>query len=373
MTDWWEAVSKEQEIAAALDRPVVVYGVGTCGILVADTLRDRGFSPLCFLDRNAQPGQHVRGLEVLHPDRTGATISNPETTTVVLGLFNNSRSSHLPAVVSALEQLGYSSIISYENFHQVFKPQKADPFWLAGSDHYQPLTEQMLQCSEVWADEKSRSIFEAQMRHRLGCGHEVLPEPDWDCPQYLPQDVPLLPSPYDFVDVGAFDGDTIEEFIHYGVSFRSILAFEPDLSNYEALVQRIGRLGVVAQQACFLPVGLGESCHSARFESQAIATSRISSEGTGDIPVLALDQSFLGFKPNYIKLDVEGAEENALLGMRRTVERHRPMLAVSVYHHPQDLLLLPLLIASWDLGASLYLRMHRAHCFDTVMYVIPES
>jgi hypothetical protein len=43
------------------------------------------------------------------------------------------------------------------------------------------------------------------------------------------------------------------------------------------------------------------------------------------------------FRPTFIKLDVEGAEPEALIGGRQTITSHRPTLAVSAYHQPDHL------------------------------------
>ena len=88
--------------------------------------------------------------------------------------------------------------------------------------------------------------------------------------------------------------------------------------------------------------------------------------------MVSLDEILFGFHPNYIKFDVEGFEEEALCGMKKTILDNRPMLAVSVYHRPEDIFSLPLLLSSWNYPADFYLRMHMEHTFDTVLYVIPQ-
>jgi len=55
---------------------------------------------------------------------------------------------------------------------------------------------------------------------------------------------------------------------------------------------------------------------------------------------------------DFVKLYVESAELRALQGARETIERCRPKLAVSVYHHVEDLVELPGHIAGLDLGLS---------------------
>jgi hypothetical protein len=47
---------------------------------------------------------------------------------------------------------------------------------------------------------------------------------------------------------------------------------------------------------------------------------------------------------NLIKMDIEGAERGALAGARETIQTQRPRLAISGYHLPDDIYLLPALI-----------------------------
>ena len=76
---------------------------------------------------------------------------------------------------------------------------------------------------------------------------------------------------------------------------------------------------------------------------------------------------------DFIKCDVEGAELNGLLGMRRLIERNRPSLCISVYHRPEDMVTIPKLIVSWGLDYKLYLRNHEYNGFGTVLYARPQT
>jgi len=373
MIDFSQKRLTREEFMARLVKPPVVYGIGSCGRLVADTLRRCGNVPACFLDRKAQPGQQIDGIKVLYPDQARIVYPDLSGVTVILGLFNDSRSSHAPDVAGYLKQLGFGEVICFENFYQVFLPETPEPFWLSDPELYFNYRSEIEQCSTIWADEKSRNIFGALIQHRLGAGYEILPEPDWNDVTYLPKDVPLWSPPYNFIDAGAYDGDTIDHFIRSGVTFRKLLALEPDLNNFSKLVQRKEYFSRFSEEAYFIPAGLGESCHRVSFDSQGIATSKISDSGNSTIPIIPLDLSVHGFIPNYIKMDIEGAEKGALCGMRHTVEKYQPMLAICIYHYPQDLFLLPLMVRSWQWQVDLYLRMHCAHGLDTVMYAIPKQ
>jgi hypothetical protein len=74
---------------------------------------------------------------------------------------------------------------------------------------------------------------------------------------------------------------------------------------------------------------------------------------------------------NLIKLDVEGAEREALLGMRQALRRHRPALAISAYHRPSDVWALVDVLAETLEGYRFHLRQHFYNSFELVLYAIP--
>jgi hypothetical protein len=77
------------------------------------------------------------------------------------------------------------------------------------------------------------------------------------------------------------------------------------------------------------------------------------------------------FNPSYVKLDIEGAEADALQGMANTIRSARPALAVCVYHRPADLWELPYLVDGLMPECRLYLRAHAWNGFELVLYAIP--
>ena len=71
-------------------------------------------------------------------------------------------------------------------------------------------------------------------------------------------------------------------------------------------------------------------------------------------------------------MDIEGAEFGALWGARKTIARHRPALAICLYHRPEHLWQIPLLVNEWYGGrARLFLRAHCYNGFELVLYVFP--
>ena len=67
----------------------------------------------------------------------------------------------------------------------------------------------------------------------------------------------------------------------------------------------------------------------------------------------------------FLKMDIEGAEYNALLGAEQTIRRHSPKLAICVYHGYDDLWRIPALIESFNPNYTFYLRHNGGNLIPT--------
>lgn len=71
---------------------------------------------------------------------------------------------------------------------------------------------------------------------------------------------------------------------------------------------------------------------------------------------------------DFIKMDIEGAEMDALRGAERTIRSHRPRLAVCVYHSLEDFVRIPRWIGSLGLGYKFYLDHFTIHAEETILF-----
>lgn len=108
-----------------------------------------------------------------------------------------------------------------------------------------------------------------------------------------------------------------------------------------------------------------------RFDSALGRTSVMGAEGGQSVLTTTIDELVSSGTVNrvdFVKLDVEGAELRALQGARETIERCRPKLAVSVYHHLEDLVELPGHIAGLDLAYRMSLDHFLPAPEETVLF-----
>jgi len=178
------------------------------------------------------------------------------------------------------------------------------------------------------------------------------------------------------VDCGAYRGDTLEALLAARVAIEASAHFEPDLDNFAALASVLReRLAGTRTEAVAWPCAVDARAHAVRFDHDGAEAGRVSATGSSTVPAVALDDVLIGWRPTFIKMDIEGSEVEGLLGARGVIAAASPNLALCVYHRPEHLWTIPLLLASWPemAGYRYYLRSHGFDGFDTVLYATPSE
>lgn len=173
-----------------------------------------------------------------------------------------------------------------------------------------------------------------------------------------------------FVDAGSFDGMSSVSFKRWAKDSMFVYAFEPDICNAKRCLQNLVKNQIPSK---VIRKGLWNKNTRLQFETKATALSKICARGGVTVPVVPLDEILREDPVTFIKMDIEGAEKEALEGAERTITQYQPKLAISVYHKPEDILELPERILSYDPGYQLYMRHYSLAAFDTVLYAVPDS
>src|SRR3989338_4944697 len=220
---------------------------------------------------------------------------------------------------------------------------------------------------ELLCDGLSRETYAAFLGSKLGAGPEGLCGV-WRKDQYFPQDIFRLSDREVFVDGGAYTGDTLLAFIRKTKGeYERCYAFEPAPEN-------LAKLNSLAEKQRFRDVsvigkGLWSMAETLRFAAaEGLGGSAISPAGNTSIAVDSVDN--VAPDATFIKLDVEGAELEALKGAAGTIKRNRPKLAVCLYHRPGDLFEIPLFLKSLVPEYRFYLRQHQPVSCELVLYAV---
>jgi FkbM family methyltransferase len=216
-------------------------------------------------------------------------------------------------------------------------------------------------------DEHSKEVLIAFINAKIsGCLDDLYDLNIKGEKQYFPSFLQLSESEI-FVDCGAYDGDTIISFNNItNGKYNKIYAFECDNINVEKLKRNVSNYKNIEifEKGCF-----SEKTFLS-FSNEGSEASKIEKDGTFQIEVDTIDNIVLNHTASFIKMDIEGAELEALKGAKNTIIRSMPKLAISIYHKPEDLITIPQYILSLNKSYKIYLRNHRYMSFDTVLYAI---
>lgn len=188
--------------------------------------------------------------------------------------------------------------------------------------------------------------------------------------QYILRDI-CMPEPGDVVlDLGAFLGDSAVAFSRLVGDTGHVWSFEALADQYETLKKNLDRFGCANVTPCF-------NAAWNRSEELYMSSNRGSSSIGGrenPVPGVRIDDFVREHgieKVDFIKMDIEGAEQEALEGCAETISTMRPKLALSAYHKPEDLHLLMTLVTELHPGYRFYMRHYDPGFCDTVLYAVP--
>ena len=214
------------------------------------------------------------------------------------------------------------------------------------------------------ADEQSKKVFENIVRFQITGDLNYC----FECETTKDEAYSILDlgENESFLDLGAYRGDTVEEFLHYAKSYKKIVAVEPDTRTFKKLQLNCEMFencttlnNAIWSENCTLTFdgnkGRGASAKSQGEEKNAICVDYITNE-YGDF--------------SYINIDIEGAESEMLKGACLTLAS-RPKLCMAVYHKSEDIFTLINKIKEINSDYRIYLRHHKHISFwDTNIYCI---
>ncbi len=219
----------------------------------------------------------------------------------------------------------------------------------------------------VFTDALSRRTLDAIMLYRLTWDSRYIAavaRPEKSI-YFEPEAMPLTDHEI-LVDGGAYDGDTVRSFsARTGGRYDHIHAFEIDPANADAFAFKTQGIPNVTLHR----VGLWNEKTQMGIEHRPDDGSRISKTSTTMVPLDAMDNLNLG-PVSVIKLDVEGAEVQALQGAQKLIANHKPKLAISAYHRADDFRTLLDTLSDLRDDYRLTLRHYSPIIYDTVIYAI---
>lgn len=259
--------------------------------------------------------------------------------------------------------INYLSLCKYSDLNLI-----EPPFIMDFSEDFKNNRAEYEKIYTLLADEKSKTIFTKVLNFKISFDYEFMEGfTNNHKGQYFDKEILPDLQNISFLDGGGYVGDTAEEVIKNYPDFKKIYLVEPISENLRIAKRELGHYDNIK----FIPFGLGKQKETLFFNEEK-SFSTMYGKGTQSVEVDTID-NIAKEKVDYIKLDIEGAEQDAIKGAKETIKRDHPVLAICIYHKAEDWYTIPQNILAIRSDYRVYLRHYMEGIFESVMYFIPKS
>lgn len=352
----------------------VIYGAGGGGRLFFNLFcKKYNFFPRCVLDRYNVDNTYFKPVSVkFFPNACKKLNKNQK---IIIAVH---KKVFREEIVNDLKKEGFKKIILlplefwgglvYRNYVELGVCWQN---YIQSIKFYFKNKEKIIKVLELLSDEKSKEIYYKSIKSLLFLRNEKMPYEPLE-KQYFPEDI-KFDKGYDiFIDCGAYVGDTIQQLTKYYGKVNTLICFEPNIENYNKLQAYLQKNSDnIADTILALPYAVYNKEKFFRFKKAEAGSSIVNSEKEGEEIIFSviLDKVLCNLKPTFIKMDIEGSELAALKGAKNIIKKHKPDLAICVYHHPAHFWGIPLYLKKLVPEYKLYLRKYGEQFItETVLY-----
>lgn len=339
------------EKAQSTEKPVLIYGTGNGADKIIDEL-NRLDIPVAgiFASDGFVRSRTFRGFQVISYSEAKEKYGD----FLTLISFGSQR----PEVLD-----NFRKIASERETYSVDVPVYGNNIF--NREFYEKHKADIKKVMSMMADEKSRQTYEKIIRFKLTGNIQLLFECETPREEAY-QNILNLSDSEIYMDLGAFNGDTVQEFINNVPSYKKIYAAEPDKKNFEKLKKNTQLLKNITR----LNVCISDRTEEILFSKHGGRNSTIDINGA-TVRCTCVDDILGNNNVSYIKFDVEGFEQKALKGASETIKHCKPKMLVSCYHRSEDIFTIPLLVKSIRDDYKVFIR-HNPYipAWDTQFYFI---
>lgn len=353
MTDLWSYLKQTT-------KPIVLYGMGDGADKILNVCESKNI-PVCgvFASDDFVRGQIFRSFTV----KTYAAIKSEFPEPVILISF----ATRLDNVLQKIYNLS--------DIDEVFAPDV--PVFGEGlfdSAYFSAHFDKFRAVYEMLADDISRRTYYNVLAYKLTGRLSYLKE----C-ETLPKEAfrtIVRPKEHSvYADIGAYNGDTIEEYISYAGKDTRVYAFEPDARNYKKLCDNVAALGLPSPK--LYNVAAWNEKNELTFYARSgrnSAGSTVHKKAKAVTVNAECADALLPEGADYINIDAEGSDMQVLQGLDKTLRTYRPTVCCAVYHKNEDMFALPLFLASHYDRFDLYIRhFPYVPAWDTNVYITDSA
>ena len=342
------------------NKPIILFGAGGIGQYYLEFLRQlENVKEIYFCDNDPKKwGTQINGIMVISFNQLLADFRDSYIIITTL--------QYKEEIEKQLKENGLYSILSSPE-HQILGDNLLH--YLTYKKYRELIHQYQNEFEEVYNllnDDFSKKLLIERLNYCITLNSKYLTSMKSKSPQYFEPGIITLSENEVFIDGGGYVGDTVEEFVKQtNGKFNKIFTFEPETSKHQYFQRYLSFPNIK-----LLPYGLYSRSGTFRFHANNDATSGLGLEGEEEIQVITIDEVLEGEPVTFIKMDIEGAELEALKGAEESIRKHKPKLAICVYHKPLDIVEIPLYLKTIVPEYQFYLRHYNYGATETVCYAV---
>ena len=363
------------------NKNIVIFGAGTVGKYLIKSLKINNFKIKNFADNNPKIlSKKIEGIKVISYKELKKNYSNEQIIIASIIYEKEILKQLKKDIINNVFPLTYLNYLLPEVFDFRKYSKLFEAIFLPKNKN------KIYSLYNLLDDNESKKIFTKIINFRLGNYFFVdLESIKSTHEQYFDKSLIKISDKEMFVDGGGYIGDTIKPFVNVTKgNFLKICSFEPDRKNFRKLKTIVRKID--KNRIEIYPYGLYKKNGEVEFQEQGNPESGIVKNNkfsslSGSVfseklrnkklQVVSIDSFFENKQPpTLIKMDIEGAEIDALNGARKIISKYKPKLTICVYHNPDDLWEIPLLIKRLNPEYKIYLRHYSSELCETVCYAI---
>ncbi len=266
-----------------------------------------------------------------------------------------------------LDEMGFTHF-NYLSFYKYSSFDLAQPPFITDfKDDYKNNQDKYNEIFDLLEDDKSRKIFEKVINFKISFNFDFMQGfTNNHEAQYF--DKEIIPEIKDirFVDGGAYIGDTLKEVIKNFPDYKKIYCIEPSDLHINIAKKNFAE----EKNIEFINCGLGNKKQLTQTNKEDVQINCDHNYQTNNIDTL---DNIINEEVDYIKLDIEGAEQDTIDGAKETIKKYKPILAICIYHKAEDWYRIPQKVLEINPEYKVYLRHYMEGIYETVMYFIPQQ
>jgi len=344
---------------------VCVFGIGAISYPIISSIKNFTDIKIDFLSDNDQ----TKWGKSFHNDLKCISPAELEKYKNDIAILITTQ--HYKKIYAQLLEKGFKKIFAVTEYRIL------NDGYFKDKQNLQAIKNNALKVMDILEDERSREIMFTLIKNWFDFNvDEVGYEEIFTYDQYYPTGIIKLSEKEVFVDVGAYNGDTIFDFLkRTNNKFDSILAFELDKKNFKEMESAVDKLDIKLKKKIRLyNLGLLDEEKNVYYETGGSGMQstfiNVINTASDSGKTVRLSDVIKDEKVTFIKMDIEGSEPQALSGSEEIIKKQKPKLAICVYHKPEHLWEIPLYLKKIVPEYKIYFRHHTPLEYETVCYAV---